>query len=224
MITAPASTESSALAARMDNLYRRQRHIYDFTRKYFLLGRDRLIARLQPKAGDSVLEIGCGTGRNLVRAARRYPHARFFGIDISAQMLISAGEAIARNRLTSRVVLARADAANFDAATLLGRTRFDRVYFSYSLSMIPQWRAALPQAYALLERRGTLHIVDFGGRYGLPAPIPAALARWLQPFAVTPCDELEYELFGLAERANAALAFERPYLGYAQCAILQRAD
>ena len=51
---------------RMNRMYRWQRHIYDGTRRYYLLGRDRLIANLRPDAGTTVLEIGCGTGRNLV--------------------------------------------------------------------------------------------------------------------------------------------------------------
>jgi S-adenosylmethionine-diacylgycerolhomoserine-N-methlytransferase len=74
---------------RMNRMYRRQRHIYDGTRRYYLLGRDQLIASLHPAAGASVLEIGCGTGRNLVLAARLHPEARFFGIDVSTEMLRS---------------------------------------------------------------------------------------------------------------------------------------
>src|SRR5260370_35654674 len=81
---------------RMNRMYRRQRHIYDGTRRYYLLGRDQLISGLRPEAGANVLEIGCGTGRNLVHAARRYPHARFFGIDVSTEMLTSAITAISR--------------------------------------------------------------------------------------------------------------------------------
>src|SRR5450631_4686564 len=81
---------------RMNRMYRRQRHIYDGTRRYYLLGRDLLIAGLQPAAGASVLEIGCGTGRNLVHAAGLYPGARFFGIDVSTEMLTSAISAISR--------------------------------------------------------------------------------------------------------------------------------
>jgi S-adenosylmethionine-diacylgycerolhomoserine-N-methlytransferase len=68
---------------RMNRMYRRQRHIYNATRRYYLLGRDRLIVGLRPEGGASVLEIGCGTGRNLVLAARLHPKARFFGIDVS---------------------------------------------------------------------------------------------------------------------------------------------
>ena len=87
---------------RMNRMYRRQRHIYDATRRYYLLGRDRLIAGLHPAAGASVLEIGCGTGSNLVHAARLYPDARFFGIDISTEMLTSAivGNRACRSRRT----------------------------------------------------------------------------------------------------------------------------
>ena len=74
-------------AAVMDRMYRHQRHVYDATRKYYLLGRDRLIRKLGLGAGMRALEIGCGTGRNLVLAAQRYPDARFYGLDVSAQML-----------------------------------------------------------------------------------------------------------------------------------------
>ena len=41
----------------MDGVYRYQRHIYDLTRKYYLLGRDGLIADLDVPAGGAVLEM-----------------------------------------------------------------------------------------------------------------------------------------------------------------------
>ena len=63
----------SDAAALMDRMYRRQRHIYDLSRKFYLLGRDEAIAGLSAGPGDRVLEIGCGTGRNLVKLARPIP-------------------------------------------------------------------------------------------------------------------------------------------------------
>src|SRR6201986_4433829 len=95
----------------MDRMYRRQRHIYDLTRKFYLLGRDELIDGLRPPPGAAVLEIACGTGRNLIRAARLYPKARFFGLDVSEAMLQTARQNIAAAGLSGRIQLAAADAA-----------------------------------------------------------------------------------------------------------------
>ena len=87
----------------MDAIYRTQRHFYDLTRKYYLLGRDRLIRDLAPPPGGTVLEIGCGTGRNLISAARAWPEARLFGIDISEAMLATARAKVARSENSALV-------------------------------------------------------------------------------------------------------------------------
>lgn len=81
---------SSDHAKSMDRMYRYQRHIYDLTRKYYLFGRDRAIEGLKIPPQGSLLEVGCGTGRNLLLAHRRYLDANLYGLDISAEMLQSA--------------------------------------------------------------------------------------------------------------------------------------
>jgi len=209
---------TASSTALMNRIYRHQRHIYDATRKYFLLGRDLLIARLDPPDAACVLEIGCGTGRNLILAAQRYPQARFFGIDVSTEMLTSAIEAIARAGLAARVSVAHADATAFDPEGLFGKARFDRVFISYSLSMIPAWRAVLDSAIARLAPGGELHIVDFGGQDGLPRWFRSLLRRWLALFHVTPRDDFEEMLATSARRLGAAFVIERPYRDYAQYA------
>jgi S-adenosylmethionine-diacylgycerolhomoserine-N-methlytransferase len=207
----------------MDSIYRRQRHIYDLSRKYYLLGRDRLLADLEPPAGSPVLEIGCGTGRNLIEAARRYPRTRFFGLDISTEMLTSAIDAIARAGLAPRVRVTHADAGDFDPFKLFGTFLFDRIFISYSLSMMPHWPAVLDHAAAVLAHNGELHIVDFGRQERLPDGFRRLLRRWLALFEVTPRDRLDANLAAIAERLGAKLTIERPYRGYAQHAILRRA-
>jgi S-adenosylmethionine-diacylgycerolhomoserine-N-methlytransferase len=207
----------------MDRIYRHQRHFYDFTRKYYLLGRDRLIARLCPMRGMRVLEIGSGTARNLVRTARAYPDIDLFGIDISHEMLETARQTIVRERLTAHVQLAQADATRFDPALLFGVPGFSRIFISYSLSMIPGWRGVLEQATACLLPDGELHIVDFGGQERLPRWFKAALRQWLALFHVQPRDDLEAELAELAARHGLSCAIERPYAGYAQHAVLSMA-
>ncbi len=205
---------------RMNRMYRRQRHFYDGTRRYYLLGRDQLICGLQPGAGANVLEIGCGTGRNLVLAAQLYPHARFFGVDVSTEMLTSAIAAISRAGLASQVRVAHGDGTAFDSRVLFGLPRFDHVMISYSLSMIPDWRRVLDGAANRLNPGGRLHVVDFGGQERLPEIARALLRRWLAMFDVTPRDNLESVLSAMADTSGASLKFERPFRGYAQSAVL----
>ncbi|MFI5002432.1 MAG: class I SAM-dependent methyltransferase [Reyranellales bacterium] len=213
-------SDAVASADLMDRIYRRQRHLYDFTRKYYLLGRDRLIERLAPPAGTRVLEIGCGTARNLVAAARAWPDVQFFGIDISAEMLATARRTVEREGLSGYVRLARADATRFDPALLFGVPGFSRIFISYSLSMMPGWQAVLERSLGWLLPGGELHIVDFGGQERLPRWFRAALRGWLALFHVQPRDELAAELAMLAELR----ALERPFRGYAQYAVCRRSS
>jgi S-adenosylmethionine-diacylgycerolhomoserine-N-methlytransferase len=212
----------SDAARLMDNMYRRQRHIYDLSRKYYLIGRDEAIARLRPAAGDGVLEIGCGTGRNLIMAARAYPEARFCGLDVSREMLDTAAASIARSRLAARISIAQADATAFDPVVLFGRERFERVMISYALSMIPPWRAALGRALDAVAGGGSLHVIDFGDCAGWPRPFRAALRRWLAAFDVTPRDDLAETLAALCSARGLVSASEGWRGGYATLAVARR--
>ena len=205
----------------MDRVYRRQRHFYDLTRRYYLLGRDRLIENLAPPPGATALEVGCGTGRNLVCAARRHPQAEFFGVDISHEMLATARRAAARAGMGDRIRLASGDATRFHPYAVFGFSRFDRIFMSYTLSMIPDWQAALAQAACNLAPGGSLHIVDFGQQERLPRWFRALLQGWLARFHVTPRRDLDAALRVLAEKLNADLEFRSLYRGYAWYAVLR---
>ena len=205
----------SDAAELMDRMYRRQRHIYDLSRKFYLLGRDEAIRGLRAGAGDRVLEIGCGTGRNLVKLARAYPEARLYGLDVSREMLASAAAAVARAGLSGRITLGQGDATAFDARALFGEAEFERVVVSYALSMIPPWRSALAQALDVLAPGGSLHLVDFGPGAGLPGPFRTGLRRWLAAFDVTPRDDLGQALEALAAERGLICEVETRFRGYA---------
>jgi S-adenosylmethionine-diacylgycerolhomoserine-N-methlytransferase len=213
-----AGSEGHARA--MDAQYALQRHVYDLTRKYYLLGRDRLIRELAVPAGGSVLEVGVGTGRNLALVAKRFPDARLFGLDISAEMLKSARVNMARAGAEGRTLLGRADATAFDPQALFGEPGFDRVFISYSLSMIPQWEAALAQVLSVVEPGGSLHIVDFGQQEALPGWFRAGLRAWLGKFHVTPRAAM-FEAIGQVAAAQGGVARMRAlYGGYAWEAVI----
>jgi S-adenosylmethionine-diacylgycerolhomoserine-N-methlytransferase len=209
-------------AAHMDGIYRYQRFIYDATRRYYLFGRDRLLADLKIPAGGSALEIGCGTARNLIHAGRLYPTARLYGIDISEQMLRTARQKVERAGMKGRITLAAADATAFSAEALFGRGRFDRVFISYALSMIPPWRETVEQAAAYVAPGGALQIVDFGDFAAYPGWLRAVQLRWLKRFSVTPIPQLEAELAEIATRLGLTLNSVRLYGGYAIEASLMR--
>jgi S-adenosylmethionine-diacylgycerolhomoserine-N-methlytransferase len=204
----------------MDGVYRWQRHIYDLTRKYYLLGRDRMVAGLDVPAGGTVLELGCGTGRNIILAARRYRDARFFGLDISSGMLETATAAIAREGLSRRVALARGDATDFDPKALFSVASFDRVFVSYSLSMIPGWEKTVSTALAALSPAGSLHVVDFGQQEALPRWFRTLLRGWLRKFHVEPRETLRDVLESESRRTGATSRFRTLYRGYAWLAVV----
>jgi S-adenosylmethionine-diacylgycerolhomoserine-N-methlytransferase len=177
-------------AALMDGVYRRQRYIYDFTRKYYLFGRDSLIRELPLEAGQSLVEIGCGTARNLILIARRYPGVRLFGLDASHEMLKTAHSQVARAGLENRIALAHGYAESLTPA-LFGEDRlFDHALFSYSLSMIPQWKQSFKSAAAALAPNGKIHAVDFGDLTGLGRAGAGLMKAWLALFHVTPRKEI----------------------------------
>jgi S-adenosylmethionine-diacylgycerolhomoserine-N-methlytransferase len=209
-------------AALMDGIYRRQRYFYDATRKYYLLGRDRLIDGLDVPPDGAVLELGCGTGRNLLLAARRYPQARLYGLDISAAMLETARRNIRAELADDQIALAAGDATDFDSEELFGRAKFDRIYFSYALSMIPEWEKAITKATDSLALGGSLHIVDFGAQERLPRWFHAGLRAWLRKFHVEPRAMLAAELAAQAERIGGRVEFTPLYRGYAWHATLKR--
>ena len=206
----------------MDKVYRRQRHIYDLTRAWYLLGRDRMLSGLKPKDGTSVLEIGCGTGRNLVAAAKAYPLAYVYGMDISSQMLVSARAAVRKASLHQRISVAQGDAVIFDPLRTFGELSMARIFMSYTLSMIPDWQGTLERAMSNLAPHGELHIVDFGQSENLPSVFRFLLFKWLALFHVSPRENLPHALAALAKEHNATLTFTPLYRGYAWGAVLRK--
>lgn len=202
------------IRARMDRMYRPQKHLYDLTRKHYLVGRDRLVAGLGAKPGQRVLDVGCGTGRNLALVARRYPGVRLFGVDAAAPML-----EVARRR-TPSAALARGVAEDLDARALFGVAGgFDHVTISYCLSMVDDPAAAVRAAVRHLAPGGTLHVVDFGGMAGLPPWFRRGMTAWLARFHVRHRPEVEAELRALAAGTGARV--ERAELGRGYALLLR---
>ena len=174
-----------ATTEEMDRMYRWTRYVYDFTRKYYLLGRDQLLRDMELQSGDCVLEIGCGTARNLIRLAKQRPDIQCYGLDVSNEMLATAAAKVKSRGLESRITLIDCFAVLLVHRTTFGLDApFDAAFFSYSLSMIPTWPQAIEAALANLKPRASLHVVDFWDQGDLPGWFRGLLKYWLDLFHV----------------------------------------
>ncbi|WP_298610386.1 class I SAM-dependent methyltransferase [uncultured Thiothrix sp.] len=192
-------------ASRMDQQYRYQRYIYDFSRKFYLLGRDTLLKELRLPIDETLLEVGCGTARNLSKLAYRYPTAQLFGVDASTLMLECAQKSLQNSPYQASITLRQGLAEQVHWQDFGLDAPWDHVLFSYVLSMLPDWKQALEHALTQLKPQGYLHIVDFSDQAQMPAWFRHSLIQWLAWFNVHPQVQILEHLEYLAVKHNANL-------------------
>lgn len=146
-------------ASSLRGYYRWHAKIYDLTRWAFLFGRRDLIAAVADwlQAPDRILEVGCGTGSNLVALAKAFPKAEITGLDLSAEMLDRARAKIAP--YADRVDLLHRP---YDGPVADEDGKFDLIVISYALSMInPGYDEVLSLCRRDLGEGGVIAVVDF---------------------------------------------------------------
>ncbi len=166
---------SGSHAERLAAFYGPQASQYDAFRERLLHGRGEMIDSLVSTLAESrgtldgahVVELGGGTGRNLLFLGDRLRSlGRVDLVDLCAPLL---EEARRRTVGMDQVHVSEADACTWRPAEPV-----DAVYFSYSLTMIPDWVAAMDNAIAMLKPGGVLGVVDF---YVSSATPPAGLVQ-----------------------------------------------
>ena len=161
------NTNTAAHDIALQSYYKWHAHIYDATRWGFLFGRNELIRSL-PRLPDKprILEIGCGTGHNLVNLQAAFPNAIITGIDLSPTMLEIAEKKVDRQ---TELINNRYEASG------TRNKAFDLILLSYSLTMM-QTAAdeIIPELHAKLNDDGVIAMVDF---YSTPFKW---FRRWMQ--------------------------------------------
>ena len=104
----PTPDHGAALAQ-----YRRRAGVYDLELAWFEPVRRRAVERLAPRAGDVVLDVGCGTGLSLPLLRQGIgAKGRIVGIEQSPEMIEKARERVARHGWKNvRLLAASAEAA-----------------------------------------------------------------------------------------------------------------
>jgi S-adenosylmethionine-diacylgycerolhomoserine-N-methlytransferase len=160
-----AKTGGASHGDRLEAFYRQQAGAYDDFRRRLLHGREEMMQALEIPEGARGLDMGGGTGSNFECLGERL--ARFADVrlvDLSPSLLKIADERIARQGWPNvRTVLADATAYQPEGGPV------DVVTFSYSLTMIPDWFAAIDHAHRILKPGGLIGVADFYAARKWPA-------------------------------------------------------
>ena len=166
-------------------LYDRLAPNYDlFVGAYRLLGSRRLtrpgIAALQLQPGDTVIDLGCGTGTLLPALADEVsPGGRVIGVDLSPRMLARARRRVA-GRTDVDVELVEGDVREFDWPD-----RTDAVIATYALEMVPDYDQVIADAAtALAPRQGRIAVSGLRAPRHWPSWAVRAGIALTRPFGV----------------------------------------
>lgn len=165
--------------ARLTSFYEGQARSYDAFRYRFLHGRVPMVEAMPTPAGGVWVDFGGGTASNLEFLGdnlRTFKKVVIF--DLCRPLLDVAAKRVEANPAWKGIVeLVEGDATAPVVPGLPAHGTVDLVTFSYSLTMIPDWRAALRNAYALLRPGGYIAVSDFTVR-----PENSWITRILWPY------------------------------------------
>lgn len=144
-------------AERMESFYSGQAEAYDDFRKRLLKGREEMYQQIADGSSGLWVDLGGGTGANLEFIGPQIEQfEKLYVVDL-AESLLEVATRRAEARGWANVQSIAADATQWQPA----EGQADIVTFSYSLTMIPDWFAAIDNAYRMLKPGGKIGVVDF---------------------------------------------------------------
>jgi len=169
------------------DLYRKRAGQYDFSANvYYLIGfrevkyRKLAVSKLQLKPGDTVVEVGCGTGLNFPYLLDAIGETgRLIGIDLTDAMLVKAKERVRRNDWPN------VELAQTDAATFRFPSGIDGAISTFALTLVPEYEEVIRSASRALKRGGRWVVADFRKPANWPMWIVKLGVLLTKPFGVS---------------------------------------
>lgn len=139
-------------------------------------GCDQLLDQIANRPAGAVLEVGCGSARNLRLLYEKASHHDLFGLDPSLGMLATARDDLERAGCHNQITLAQERSPELNPAKQFRMDRpFDVIFFSYVASRCPSWAEALEDACSHLAPDGRLYVLDAWQHTRSPAPVATFL-------------------------------------------------
>lgn len=143
-------------------LYKKRAKHYDLSANlYYLTGfreyayRKRAVDQLSLQPGDSVVEIGCGTGLNFAYLQEKVgPSGKIIGVDLTGEMLEVAHERCQANGWRN-VKLVEQDAASFPIPQ-----DSDGVISTFALTLVPEYHTVIANAATALKPGKRMVLLD----------------------------------------------------------------
>jgi len=140
---------------KIKKIYKFQSQFYDLTRWIFVWNRKKALIKLNLKQGEKVLVVGCGTGYGFDFINKKIGiKGEIIGVDYSSHMLDKARKKINKYKLKN-IKLIQIDAVKYIPP------KVDVVIYSYSITMVPEWRKSLENSIRVLKEGGRIVITDF---------------------------------------------------------------
>ncbi|WP_328702136.1 methyltransferase domain-containing protein [Alicyclobacillus fructus] len=155
-------SEVSGLNEKYRKLYDRIAPFYNLSNKvsFFLRHggeasyRKQLLSELEIADGDSVVEISCGTGSNLLYLSQQYRDLVLYGLDISWGMLKICQRVLHRNRIQAKLIHGQAEALPFRDDS------FDVVFHVGGINFFSDQRKAIQEMIRVSKPGKKIVIVD----------------------------------------------------------------
>jgi len=168
-------------------LYQKRAKHYDYSANfYYLFGirefayRKIAVEALKLEPGDTVVEIGCGTGLNFRLLRDRVgSEGKIIGVDLTAEMLSAAGRRIERNKWTN------IELVQCDAGAYVFPEHVEGVISTFAITLVAEYDEIIKRGAAVLTPGKRLAVLDFK----LPDNWPMWLVKFFvilsRPFGVT---------------------------------------
>ncbi|MDP9049828.1 MAG: methyltransferase domain-containing protein [Acidobacteriota bacterium] len=221
----PSFTVNDSVSAGLISIYRKRAKRYDrSTLLLYLAGfrhwayRKRAIQSLALRPGDTVVDLGCGTGLNFSLLQDRVgPDGRIIGVDLTDAMLAQASERLAAHRW-SNVKLVQSDIAAYTFPP-----RLDGILSTFALTLVSKFDDVVRNGAAALAPNKRFVILDFKRPSGWMDKAAPALAKLLTgPFGGT-IEMASRKPWQSLEEHLVLVQFTNLYFGGAYIAVGEKA-